>query len=125
MELANRKCVPCKSEDIMPIPEQAANELLQQVPGWDIINEDGKPKLHRAWKMKSFKKGLEFFERVADVAETEAKGIPGCNHASIRVFGKNLVRELVVTLVDSFCVCSGGLLEYCLWHPDYDGCWLV
>lgn len=42
-----------------------------QIPDWSILNEDGKSKLRRSWKVKSFKKGLEFFECIADLAESE------------------------------------------------------
>lgn len=71
MELANKKCGRCDSKDIGAMSEQTANELLQQIPGWSILNDDGRPKLHRSWKAKSFKKGLELFQCVSDVAEAE------------------------------------------------------
>lgn len=48
--------------------------LCLQVPEWNLVNEGGMLKLHRSWKVKSFTKGLEFFEAVASVAEAE--GIP-------------------------------------------------
>lgn len=44
---------------------------LIQVPEWNLVNEDGVMKLHRTWKVKTFMRGLEFFQRVADVAEAE------------------------------------------------------
>lgn len=42
-----------------------------QVPEWNLVNEEGKLKLSRSWKVKSFTKGLEFFQMVANVAEAE------------------------------------------------------
>lgn len=39
--------------------------------GWNLVTEDGVMKLHRSWKVKTFTKGLEFFQLVADVAEAE------------------------------------------------------
>ena len=42
-----------------------------QIPGWTVVNEGGKLKLSQSWKVKSFIKGLEFFQAVANVAETE------------------------------------------------------
>ena len=39
--------------------------------GWNLINEDGKLKLNRSWKVTSFVKGLELFKLVGDVAESE------------------------------------------------------
>lgn len=44
---------------------------LIQVPEWNLVNEDGVMKLHRTWKVKTFMRGLELFQRVADVAEAE------------------------------------------------------
>ena len=35
------------------------------------MSENGAMKLQRSWKTKSFMKGLEFFQRVAEVAEAE------------------------------------------------------
>ncbi|XP_020599075.1 uncharacterized protein LOC110038545 isoform X5 [Phalaenopsis equestris] len=45
--------------------------LHLKVPDWKLINEDGIMKLQRSWKVKSFTKGLEFFQLVADIAEAE------------------------------------------------------
>jgi len=46
-----------------------------QVTGWDLANENDTLKLHRSWRVKSFTKGLDFFKRVADIAESEGKQI--------------------------------------------------
>lgn len=35
------------------------------------MNEDGIMKLHRSWKVKTFMKGLQFFQLVANLAEAE------------------------------------------------------
>ncbi|KAH9318695.1 hypothetical protein KI387_020464, partial [Taxus chinensis] len=70
-ELVKKKCVPCESNNLKPMSIKAAEELLQKIPGWNILNEDGKQRLHRDWKVKNFMKGLEFFKHVADIAEAE------------------------------------------------------
>jgi len=44
-----------------------------QVAGWDLANDNDTLKLHRSWRVKSFTKGLDFFQRVADIAESEGK----------------------------------------------------
>jgi hypothetical protein len=41
------------------------------VNGWKLTAEGGIMKLHRAWKVKNFVKGLEFFQLVATIAEEE------------------------------------------------------
>ena len=39
--------------------------------GWELKTEGDILKLHRAWKVKNFVKGLEFFQLVAAIAEEE------------------------------------------------------
>ncbi|CAO1948074.1 unnamed protein product [Urochloa humidicola] len=70
-ELAKKSCVPCNSKDLHPMSEDSAKTLLEQVNGWELTTEDGILKLHRAWKVKNFVKGLEFFQLVAAIAEEE------------------------------------------------------
>jgi hypothetical protein len=41
------------------------------VAGWELKTEGDILKLHRAWKVKNFVKGLEFFQLVAAFAEEE------------------------------------------------------
>lgn len=105
-DLASRKCVPCVAKDLQAMSEQSTNELLaqvqndlltylffsftrhvsdacliEQVHGWGLITEGGVLKLHRSWKVKSFTKGLEFFQLVAEIAEAE-----GCVKTSEDLF---------------------------------------
>uniref|UniRef100_A0A453PZ17 4a-hydroxytetrahydrobiopterin dehydratase n=1 Tax=Aegilops tauschii subsp. strangulata TaxID=200361 RepID=A0A453PZ17_AEGTS len=46
-------------------------KLGTRVTGWEVKNEGDILKLHMAWKVKNFVKGLEFFQLVAAVAEEE------------------------------------------------------
>lgn len=39
--------------------------------GWKLLNEGNVLKLNQSWKVKSFTKGLELFQLVAEVAEAE------------------------------------------------------
>lgn len=105
-DLAGKKCVPCNAKDSQAMSEQSANELLaqvqndlltylffsftrhvsdacliEQVQGWGLLTEGGVLKLHRSWKVKSFTKGLEFFQLVAEIAEAE-----GCVKTSEDLF---------------------------------------
>ncbi|KAG9448824.1 hypothetical protein H6P81_008789 [Aristolochia fimbriata] len=99
LDLSSKKCVPCKSKDIRPMLEQAAEELLPKVPGWGLLNEDGKLKLQRSWKVKTFTKGLEFFHAVADLAEVEG------HHPDLHLVGWNNVK------IDIWTHSAGGLTE--------------
>ncbi|XP_008800695.2 pterin-4-alpha-carbinolamine dehydratase 2, mitochondrial isoform X1 [Phoenix dactylifera] len=98
-DLTSKKCVPCDSKDIRPMSEQSANELLAQVQGWNLLSEGGVMKLHRSCKVKSFTKGLEFFQLVADVAEAEG------HHPDLHLVGWNNVK------IDIWTHSVGGLTE--------------
>uniref|UniRef100_A0A453F6G0 4a-hydroxytetrahydrobiopterin dehydratase n=5 Tax=Triticinae TaxID=1648030 RepID=A0A453F6G0_AEGTS len=70
-ELSKKSCIPCNSKDLHAMSEDSAKKSLEQVTGWELKNEGDILKLHRAWKVKNFVKGLEFFQLVAAVAEEE------------------------------------------------------
>ncbi|KAE9454638.1 hypothetical protein C3L33_13472, partial [Rhododendron williamsianum] len=70
-DLSTKKCVPCMSIEMRVMTEQEAHELISQVPEWDLVNEGGRLRLSRSWNVKTFLKGLEFFQAVANVAEAE------------------------------------------------------
>ncbi|XP_058101221.1 pterin-4-alpha-carbinolamine dehydratase 2, mitochondrial isoform X2 [Magnolia sinica] len=98
-DLSTKKCVPCDSKDIRAMVEQSANELIPKVPGWNLVNEGGTLKLQRSWKAKSFMKGLELFQAVADVAEAEG------HHPDLHLVGWNNVK------IEIWTHSVGGLTE--------------
>ncbi|ONK82088.1 uncharacterized protein A4U43_C01F35990 [Asparagus officinalis] len=98
-DLTTKRCVPCNSKDMRPMTEQSAKEQLSQVHGWNLSTEGGVMKLHRSWKVKSFTKGLEFFQLVADVAEAEG------HHPDLHLVGWNDVK------IDIWTHAVGGLTE--------------
>ncbi|XP_044420984.1 pterin-4-alpha-carbinolamine dehydratase 2, mitochondrial isoform X1 [Triticum aestivum] len=85
-QLSKRSCVSCNSKDLQAMSEDSAKTLLEQVTGWEVKNEGDILKLHRAWKVKSFAKGLEFFQLVAAVAEEEG------HHPDLHLVGWNNVK---------------------------------
>ncbi|KAH0878821.1 hypothetical protein HID58_066215 [Brassica napus] len=97
--LEAKKCVPCNAKDLRAMTEQSAQELLQKVAGWDMANDNGTLKLHRSWTVKSFTKGLDFFKRVADIAESEG------HHPDLHLVGWNNVK------IDIWTHAIGGLTE--------------
>ncbi|XP_044414248.1 pterin-4-alpha-carbinolamine dehydratase 2, mitochondrial isoform X2 [Triticum aestivum] len=86
VELSKRSCVSCNSKDLQAMSEDSAKTLLEQVAGWEVKNEGDILKLHRAWKVKNFAKGLEFFQLVAAVAEEEG------HHPDLHLVGWNNVK---------------------------------
>ncbi|CDJ26390.1 hypothetical protein CFC21_041654 [Triticum aestivum] len=71
VELSKKSCIPCNSKYLHAMSEDSAKKSLEQVTGWELKNEGDILKLHRAWKVKNFVKGLEFFQLVAALAEEE------------------------------------------------------
>ena len=66
--LAARKCGPCSGKT-RPLAAERAAELLAEVPDWKL-SADGK-RISRSWRVRDFATGLDFFRRIAEVAEAE------------------------------------------------------
>ena len=66
MDLTQKKCKPCEG-NTPPLAEEQANELLKQIPGWEI--KDGH--VFRQFKFKNFKEAIAFVNKVAEIAEDE------------------------------------------------------
>jgi 4a-hydroxytetrahydrobiopterin dehydratase len=69
-DLKNEKCVPCES-DIPALTEEEIQEMVTQVPHWDVVEVDGVHHLKRTFKFDDFAKALEFTNEVGETAEEE------------------------------------------------------
>ncbi|MBI2195201.1 MAG: 4a-hydroxytetrahydrobiopterin dehydratase [Planctomycetes bacterium] len=67
-ELTRKKCRPCEG-GVPPLTRQESENLLVQTPNWEIT-EDGK-RIRREWTVRNFVTAIDFFNRVAKVAEEE------------------------------------------------------
>jgi len=67
--LTEKSCVPCKG-GVPPLKEAEANSLLEQTPGWALLDQ-GK-RIERSFKFKNFREALAFVGRVGALAEDEA-----------------------------------------------------
>ena len=68
-------------------PEEA-NELLKAVPGWTTLARDGQ-RIRRAWTVKNFMAAIEFFNKLAELAEHEG------HHPDLHLEGyRNVAIEL-------------------------------
>lgn len=96
MTLANRHCAPCGSgTPALTTPQ--VNALLKQTPGWSL-SADGK-RITRSWRAKDFMTGLDFFGRIANIAEAED------HHPDLHLVGyRNVTIEIWTHAV-------GGLTE--------------
>lgn len=67
-QLGSKKCVPCEGGvDACPLPQ--ATRQLENLPGWELTH-DGK-RIRKEWKVRNFVAGMNFFNRVAELAEAE------------------------------------------------------
>ena len=67
-ELAGKTCVPCRG-DVPPLKGAALEELIRQVPGWEVVDEHH---LKREFRFKNFRETLDFVNRVGELAEEQA-----------------------------------------------------
>jgi 4a-hydroxytetrahydrobiopterin dehydratase len=67
-ELTRKHCAPCEG-GVSPLSAEQVREHLAAVPGWQV-GADGK-RITRSWRVKDFATALDFFQRIAQVAEAE------------------------------------------------------
>lgn len=65
--LAGRTCKPCEG-GVAPLPASAAKTLLQDVPGWELV--EGKA-IRRTVKCKDFLDAVSLIQQIAPIAEAE------------------------------------------------------
>ena len=66
--LCTKKCVPCEG-GVSPLTTLEATEFCRQVAGW-TVTADGK-RIRKEWLVKHFDAAMDFFHRVALVANAE------------------------------------------------------
>jgi 4a-hydroxytetrahydrobiopterin dehydratase len=68
MELRAMKCEPCE-KGTKPMDESEARNYIGKVSsGWELV---GNKMIRRTFKFKDFKQGLDFVNRVGEIAEFE------------------------------------------------------
>jgi 4a-hydroxytetrahydrobiopterin dehydratase len=67
-ELVLRSCKACEG-NVPPLSAQEVATLLGQVEGWQVVAEA--PRIRRTWTARNFMAAIDFFNRVAVLAETE------------------------------------------------------
>jgi len=68
--LVNEKCVACR-RDAPRVPEEEVPALRQEIPDWELIEQDGIPRLRRVFRFDDFAGALAFTNRVGELAESE------------------------------------------------------
>ena len=95
-DLTHKHCQSCEG-GVPALAGEEITQLLQAVPDWKLT-ADGK-RLRREWRAKDFATGLDFFNRVGQLAEAED------HHPDLHLTGyRNAAIELSTHAV-------GGLTE--------------
>jgi 4a-hydroxytetrahydrobiopterin dehydratase len=66
--LVRKKCSPCEG-GVPPLSRQEADAQLGYVEGWSLAQEG--QRIRRSWTVRNFMAGVEFFNKVAALAEEE------------------------------------------------------
>jgi 4a-hydroxytetrahydrobiopterin dehydratase len=67
-QLTAKKCVPCEGGVAAYSPDEA-REQLKTLSGWRLTTGD--KRIRKDWVVKNFMAGMDFFNRVAELAEQE------------------------------------------------------
>jgi 4a-hydroxytetrahydrobiopterin dehydratase len=86
-KLASKRCSACEGET-EKLSSTQIHSKLQALNGWHI-KRDGL-RIHKNWEMKDFMSGVDFFNRVAQLAEEEGHHpdlhLEGYRHAWIEIW---------------------------------------
>ena len=69
--LNNEKCEACRRDSPSVTPEEIA-QLKPQVPNWELIHENGIPKLDRVFMFENFQAAMNFTLRLGELAEDQS-----------------------------------------------------
>lgn len=85
-KLTARKCLPCEGGVAKYSPDEAASQL-GQLTGWEITRNG--ERIRKTWVVENFMAAMEFFNRVAELAEEEG------HHPDLHLEGyRNITIEL-------------------------------
>ncbi len=67
-ELTKKKCQPCEG-GIEAVSPAVAAEQVAALPGWKLSSDC--KLIRKEWRLKDFSAGIDFFQRVAGIANAE------------------------------------------------------
>ena len=86
-QLTQKKCVSCEG-GVPKYSLEEAREQLANLSGWRLTHEG--ERIRKDWVVKNFMAGIDFFNRVARVAEDEGHHpdlhLEGYRNASIEIY---------------------------------------
>jgi 4a-hydroxytetrahydrobiopterin dehydratase len=96
-ELTRKRCVSCEGGSVVALTADQIRDLLLAVPEWKMT-PDGK-RIRREWRVRDFLTALDYFQRIAQIAEEED------HHPDLHLVGyRNVTVEIWTHAV-------GGLTE--------------
>ena len=95
-QLTKKRCLPCEG-GVPPLSPEEAKALAENVEGWSIT-PDGKS-IRREWTVKNFMAAIDFFNKVAALAEDDG------HHPDLHLVG---YRKVTIELTTH---AIGGLSE--------------
>ncbi len=85
-QLVVKKCMPCEG-GVDPCTLSEAEEQLTELEGWYLTRD--RQRIRKDWKAKHFMAGMDFFSKVAEVAEQDG------HHPDLHIEGyRNVSIEL-------------------------------
>lgn len=91
-DLCSAKCVPCEGG----VPKLTTDEATQQnteLKGWSILQSPDR--ISKSWKVSNFVAGMEFLNRVTQLAEEEA------HHPDVHIVGyRNVTIDIWTHAID-------------------------
>ena len=68
LELRQARCIPCSGKP-SPLTDAEQQELLKQLPAWQIIEIEGVARLQRVFHFGNFAQALAFANGIGELAE--------------------------------------------------------
>lgn len=69
-KLTEQTCEACRA-DAPQVTDEQKQELLREIPDWQVIELNGEKQLQRAFKLKNFAQAQAFTNKIGDMAEAE------------------------------------------------------
>jgi len=67
-QLVKKRCVPCEG-GVPKLSHDEAEQQLRELSGWEL--RDSPDRISKTWTVRNFMAGMNFFNSVAELAETE------------------------------------------------------
>jgi 4a-hydroxytetrahydrobiopterin dehydratase len=66
-ELKQEQCIPCRGDE-PKLSDDEIQELLEEVPNWEVVTEVGIKRIRRTYKFGSYPFALDFVRQVGEMA---------------------------------------------------------